>query len=307
MLEEREPTPDHSETENTEDLVKALLKNSRTQVDGEAVLRARLLDMLIGDWDRHQDQWRWGFEKEGNTAFAYAIPRDRDQAFFHSRGLLVLLARAVALKHLVGFAKNTSKLKKLNAKSWNFDRLFLNQLDAQDWTRVLTEVTAAWPDSLIQAAVKKMPPEVYKLSGPEIEQKLMNRRNTLPKDAMWYYRFIASQVTITGTDAPDRFVFRRAKDSITVQQFSGPDFSNKVYERTFHRKPTCQILILGLGGADEFVEQGEGRSRIRLVLDGGDDSDQYKLKSRRKTIVLNSSSNAKNHLQVLKQDLRIKD
>ncbi len=29
------------------------------RVDSRALLKARLVDVLIGDWDRHRDQWRW--------------------------------------------------------------------------------------------------------------------------------------------------------------------------------------------------------------------------------------------------------
>jgi hypothetical protein len=37
--------------------------------------------MLIGDWDRHDDQWRWAAFDEGKQTVFKAIPRDRDQAF----------------------------------------------------------------------------------------------------------------------------------------------------------------------------------------------------------------------------------
>ena len=307
MLEDREPTPDGSATEDTEDLLKKMLEEGNVQIAGEAVLRARLIDMLVGDWDRHQDQWRWGFEKVAGRTYAYAIPRDRDQAFFYSNGLLVKLARAIALKHLVGFAKTTGKLKKLNAKTWNFDHLFLNGLNAADWNRTLQAFTTALPDSLIYAAVKRMPPEVYAIDGPLITQKLISRRNTLSKDALRYYRFIASQVAIVGTDKPDKFVIQRSKDSMTIQQFSGPGFSRKVYQRTFQRSETTQVTIIGLDGDDEFVEENSSRSRIRLVLDGGAGSDQYKLQNKHKTKISNSNMDAKSYLPVLKNVLRIKD
>ncbi len=55
----------------------------------EAVLRARLLDMLIADWDRHFDQWRWATRDTGQGKLYIPIPRDRDQAFFYSDGLIL--------------------------------------------------------------------------------------------------------------------------------------------------------------------------------------------------------------------------
>lgn len=307
MLEDREPTPDQSETDKTETLLKTLLKRNEVHVDGEAVLRARLLDMLVADWDRHEKQWRWGFEKVKGGQRSYAIPRDRDQAFFYSDGLLVKLVRVVAMKHLAGFTKSTKKLKKLNTKAWNFDQVFLNNLSAQDWNRVAQRFSAALPDSLIEAAVRKLPPEIYAINGPQVAQKLISRRNSLPKDALRYYRFLAPDVTIVGSDARERFVITRAKDSLTVQQFTGPDFSEAHYRRTFYRNETDAVTILGLEGADEFIEQGSRRSRIRLVLDGGAGDDQYHLESRRNIRVQNSQLTAKRYLPVLKKALRITD
>jgi hypothetical protein len=37
--------------------------------------------MLIGDWDRHYDQWRWAEYKKKGQVIYRPIPRDRDQAF----------------------------------------------------------------------------------------------------------------------------------------------------------------------------------------------------------------------------------
>jgi len=307
MLEDREPAPDGEEGKNTEEFVIALLKDDSVQVNQEAVLRARLLDMLIGDWDRHQEQWRWAFEKDKGTVYSYAIPRDRDQALFYSNGLLVKLVRVVALKHMVGFSKNTRKLKQLNAKSWNFDRMFLNSLDKAAWSRITQTFTAALTDSVIHEAVKKLPANIYALDGRKIEQKLIARRNSLPKDVLRYYQFLSGLVTITGTDAPERFVVHTSKDSISVQQFTGTDFSQLVYNRTFHRKETYQVTILGLGGADEFVQQPGTASRIRLVIDGGSGTNTYTFKKHRKTEIYNSDLDAPAYLNTVKKNLRIKE
>jgi hypothetical protein len=307
MLEDREPTPDNSPTKNTAELVTALLQNRTTQLNEPAILRARLLDMLIGDWDRHQDQWRWGFEKVDKTSSYYAIPRDRDQAYFHSKGVLVKLARALAAKHLVGFANTTSKLKKLNAKSWNFDRLFLSGLDAKHWNNHIQEFTRAVNDSIIHTAVKKMPPEVYPLYGPKIERKLIRRRNGLQKDAMRYYRFLASDVVVNGTAASDHFVIRRTRDSVTVQQFAGADASQLLYSRTFYRRETFRVTLVGLDGADTFTDSSTGTSRINVVIDGGTGANRYLVKPGRNLRFFDSPLDAKAYLLILKKQLRIKE
>ena len=61
-----------------------------TMWDQDQVLRSRLFDIWIGDWDRHDDQWRWASFKDKNGFTYYQpIPRDRDQIFFLVRWYVV--------------------------------------------------------------------------------------------------------------------------------------------------------------------------------------------------------------------------
>ena len=55
--------------------------------DTRALLRARLVDLLIGDWDRHRRQWRWA--KTNDSPLFTPIPEDRDQAFSRYDGYLL--------------------------------------------------------------------------------------------------------------------------------------------------------------------------------------------------------------------------
>jgi predicted phosphodiesterase len=55
---------------STADLIVELHSDESKTVDEAAYIKARLFDMLINDWDRHQDQWRWlEFAANGKTIF----------------------------------------------------------------------------------------------------------------------------------------------------------------------------------------------------------------------------------------------
>ena len=56
------------------------------QVDVQALLKARLVDIFMGDWDRHRKQWRWA--RFPSSPLWEPIPEDRDQAFSRYEGLL---------------------------------------------------------------------------------------------------------------------------------------------------------------------------------------------------------------------------
>ena len=45
---------------DTDEVMKKLQEETENKVDQAAFLKARLFDMLIADWDRHEEQWAWG-------------------------------------------------------------------------------------------------------------------------------------------------------------------------------------------------------------------------------------------------------
>ena len=62
-----------SETESTAKVMEDIIDENDHLVLQEVVLKARLLDMLIGDWDRHADQWRWGEIDANNEKYYYKV------------------------------------------------------------------------------------------------------------------------------------------------------------------------------------------------------------------------------------------
>ncbi|MEH3116002.1 metallophosphoesterase [Pedobacter terrae] len=85
LFEEREPT---GESDNSPKMDKKLTEDNDNRLDGPAWVRARAFDVLLGDWDRHEDQWRWKETKTKDGSLYSPVPRDRDQVFFRSDGLL---------------------------------------------------------------------------------------------------------------------------------------------------------------------------------------------------------------------------
>jgi hypothetical protein len=287
MLEQKEPTPDRSETENTEDMIEELLEENDHLIIQQAVLKARLLDMLVADWDRHADQWRWAKRDSGKVEYYYAIPRDRDQAYFYSQGFLVRLAKVIALRHLVGFQDDLDQVKNLNYKSWEFDRTFLNQLDRNDWETTIRSVQAALTDDVIHKAVSKMPPAIYALNGVTIEKKLRGRRDELLEDGLKYYEYISRYALVNGTEEAECFRISGNGDSLIVQvhDLKGGKEGRKIYKRVFRPEVTKQLTLQGFGGNDRFIVEDNAKAPILANLYGGEGKDEYNMGGTIKNII----------------------
>src|SRR5687768_13132970 len=295
-LERREPTPDDSETESTSKVLEEIIEENDHLVLQEVVLKARLLDMLIGDWDRHADQWRWGEIDAKTEKYYYAIPRDRDQAFFWTNGLLPRFIKLFAVKHINGFRKKSKGLKNLNFKSWRFDKTFLNELDAATWEKIIKDFQKKLTDDVIENAVKKLPKEVYAISRPMLEERLKSRRNTLLPNAMKYYRFISNTVDISGTDEEELFEINKQEKNIVISIYrltKGKKSDHKIYERIFNPDETRFVNLNGLGGNDRFIIEKDLSTEIKIKINGGDGKNLYDLNNGNLKVAVYNSSDEK--------------
>src|SRR5690606_25621534 len=84
------------DVESTDDVLAKLREDEKYKLDEKAYIRARVFDMLVGDWDRHNDQWRFAQheDEEGNSLFI-PIPRDRDQVYANFDGGLLDVVRTL--------------------------------------------------------------------------------------------------------------------------------------------------------------------------------------------------------------------
>jgi hypothetical protein len=207
ILEER---PDKEQSANSEQekkvysttkLLSRLQADNDHRVNEHEVLRARLFDILIGDWDRHDDQWRWLAKKGEKGMIYYPLPRDRDQVFFVNEGLLPKIAsRKWIMPKFQGFNHRIRDVAGFNFNARYFDRSFLNELDLNDWLAMADTLQSRLTDSIIEQAIGEWPKEVQQLSGKEIVAKLKSRRYYLKSDAQTYYRFLSREVDIVGSE-----------------------------------------------------------------------------------------------------------
>ncbi len=99
MIEESPGTPKHhagfagaAAIIDSDTLLSLLDRDPEEQVDARAMLAARLMDMLLNDWDRHPGQWKWAQMQSSPPTAWLPIPRDRDKAFISSGGVVIKLA-----------------------------------------------------------------------------------------------------------------------------------------------------------------------------------------------------------------------
>ncbi|MGH7455469.1 MAG: hypothetical protein ACRENG_29215, partial [bacterium] len=269
-------------------------------VDQKAFLKARLLDIYLGDWDRHADQWRWARFKKDGKEYWRPIPRDRDQAFAKFDGLLPTLAeKRFIVPEFDGFNKEKPDIWSLTYTGRYVDRTFLNELTEDDFKKAGAEFVQAITGELIEEAVRRLPRPIYGLSGPWIEQKLKDRRKLMARAAEDYYSNLAKIADIVGRNKSEYAEIDRVEnDRVEVKIFerdknTGEKKGEPRYHRVFKRDETKEIRLYLLDGNDKVVITGPAQKSIRLRIIGGPGDDEFIDESKGKTIIYDTHANTK--------------
>ena len=268
---------------STPELVDNLLKNNKHRVDEEWALRTRLFDFLIGDWDRHDDQWAWArIDTDNKDEKVYRpIPRDRDQAFSKYDGLLSDVARQTMpfLRQLQVYGTEMPNMKWTTWSARLFDRTFLNELSWEQWEKQVKYIQEHLKDEDIERAFKSWPEKAQEISAPEVIKGLKARRDHLLTIARTHYEFLGESVDVIGTEDKERFEVERLDDEhtkVTVYQISKKgNVKLMAYQRTFDHSITKKINLYGNGDDDEFVVSGDVKKGVKVRLIGGLGKDEF--------------------------------
>lgn len=276
---------------STQDLLVNLEKDEKYQVDAQMYLRTRIFDFLIGDWDRHSDQWRWvEQEKDGNITYQ-PIARDRDQAFAKIDGnLLSLVNRLNPLRHMQHFDEKYAKPRWITKSAFPLDRILLQNTTAADWNTASQMVVEGITDEVIEKAFNSLPKEIRKQYSSDIVEILKVRRSKLVAFSEKYYKELFKYGIVSGTNKKDTFVVNTDKDQIEVSHYRNKktgDTLTNTYR--YFAENTKEVWIYGLDDDDDIKVTGD-KSTIKLKLVGGRNNDIYTIDSKTKTKIFDYKS-----------------
>ncbi|MEP2671169.1 MAG: BamA/TamA family outer membrane protein [Cyclobacteriaceae bacterium] len=264
--------------ESTFKVIDKLADDNDNYVDQQFVLRSRLFDLWIGDWDRHDDQWRWAeFDKKGGKMYR-PIPRDRDQVFFVNEGRIPKMAsKKWALPKLQGFDYDLKWPAGFMYNARYFDRSFLTSPSRKDWIDEAKNLQTVLTDEVIENAIRQWPKEIFDLHGEEIIKKLKARREKLVEYGLNHYYFLAEAVNVVGSNKHELFevIYLDNGDLEVVVHKTKKDgeIDKEIYRRTFVHGETKEVRLYGLEGNDQFRFTGESDKyiKVRVITGKGDD------------------------------------
>lgn len=272
-------------------MFRKLYDSKKNKVVVEEFVRARLFDILVGDWSKHEDNWKWAkFEEEEGESYR-PIPRDRDHVFSKWDGILPWLAdREWLLPNTEGFDHTISGFKSLVFQARYLDRFLLTEAPEALYVEEAKFIQQQMTDERIRAAVMTMPEESFAIEGEVIIEKLIQRRNDLQKYAIKYFNWLNEDVEILGSVEDNVFEIYNIRDSLFVDIYKekkGHKVGDKLYSRFFTSDITEVVRVYGLGEEDIYNVAIDHDLGIELYLLGGTEVDQYNINNKgNKTTVI---------------------
>lgn len=165
------------------------------KIDKSAFIRARLLDIVIGDWDRHSKQWGWVVIENETGHMAIPLAGDRDNAFFSIDGIIPsIISNKYILPDLQSFQEDIDYLPGLVMP---IDIYFLKNTSRENFIKEADLLQNKLTDLAIEESFKAWPNSIFELDGEEIINSIKSRRDKLPQIANEFYEIIKDKDYLT--------------------------------------------------------------------------------------------------------------
>jgi len=274
-------------------LLNRLNKEFDESVDGKEYIMARFLDILLGDWDRHKDNWKWIMFEDGKRKIYKPYPMDRDQAFCKLDGIFPWIAEQNVLQ-LNNFGYDYSNMRYLTWNARYIDQRFLAFMPKDEWEKITNEIYDKFTNELIENAVKKLPAEVYDIAKNEITDKLKSRRDKFKEASEEFYELVNVSTDIYTTDKNDLVLIEfnpilgiglplpeNEKDLTRISVFKKENNAvdkkgGLIKQKLFDNSITDEIRIYLQDGDDDVVIWGKCDISPKIRIIGGDGKDEIK-------------------------------
>jgi hypothetical protein len=252
-------------------LLAELGRGPSQRFDDRGYLAVRLVDLVLGDWDRHSDQYRWARVPEDAGHRWVTVPRDRDYAFSDYDGLLPALLHS-QVKNALRYRPRI-ELGGLLVNSAPLDRRLLGGVPRAAWDSVTRAVQARLTDAAIDSAMATLPPEWTRLEGTSLAAVVRARRDDLPRASTALYKIVTLEAEAHGTDRGDAATIERLSNGDVRVTLASAAGGAPYYDRVFDWRETREVRVYLHGGDDRARVTGAGYEQVivRVIGGAGDD------------------------------------
>lgn len=200
----------------TRSFLHRVLAQPTERIDARAVLLAALFNAYVGNLNPRFLEWRWQASVDDSDVVWRPLGQFRATALSKYNGIVSSAWRPLA-PDLVNFGKKYPHAVTGNSDQQSAYRLLVGSLGRSTWDSVAMTLQERLTDSVIDAAVARMPSAYQAKVGPDIASGLRHRRDHMSTLVDRMYRQVRRDAEIYATAASERVVLQWAgRDSLAV-------------------------------------------------------------------------------------------
>jgi len=236
-----------------------VLTNATERMDAHAALEALLFNAFVANLNPGFLDWRWEAVAEDGGIAWRPLGLFRETALGRYDGIVTYLARPV-MPDLVNFGPKYPHNLTGTPDQASAYRFLLGSLGRPAWDSAASALQRQLTDSVIAAAVHRMPGPYQALIGDQLAATLRGRRDNLPRAVSHMFSAVREEASVHATRGndqvradwvtPDSLLLRVGTQ---VQRYSG--------------RETRELTLYLLGGADSVSVTGARGKQpsVRLV------------------------------------------
>lgn len=275
----------NEEVESTPDLFEKLREDEKNKLDEIEYIRARIFDLLVGDWDRHEDQWRWAQKdvEVDNNEFL-AIPRDRDQVFANFDGkFLEFLQKFIGRTRQFGrFGPDIEFVANFSESGTNLDRALLQHTTKKDWYEQAEYIRERITPEVVDKAFAEVPKEIQDDVNEQIKKDLLARAQNLESIIDRFYADFIRFQTLKATDKDDHIVLTKLENGMLraeAYRLKDGEDAEMLFDKTLSDAETDELWVYGLDDDDLIEVKGDASTKMKIVIVGGLGEDTYDIEN----------------------------
>lgn len=260
---------------DVDSLLNKLHDGGNVQVDRQQYVKARLFDMLTGDWNKVTENWYWVSEERNDSIVYTAQTIDRSHGFTMVDGVFFKeLLNMLGVGFITNYDKRLKNVKKFNELGYALDIAITQSVGENVWIEQAKVLKEELSDEMVDIAFLRLPKEMQNESTEGIKTNLKLRRDALEDIAHRYYITLQKTPVITGTNKDDKFVIESDKEKNTHIRIVDKETERVILDKQFNKKNTKEIWVYGLGGDDVF-DLNKNTNDIPVLVIGGKGENTY--------------------------------
>lgn len=293
---------------DTDTLLKKIKEDKTIEIDEQMYIRERLFDMLVGDWNKGNENWRWERKNDADSVMILSpVIIDRQSAFTEADGFFFQgILGMFGLNCISKYEYSYGNLKKHNGLSYTLDVALTGETTREEWQQQARYIRTNLTDDIIDKTFELLPDEIKNQESELIKSKLKMRRNNIEKAANRYYDILQQTPVVVATQKNDSIIIKR-KGRNTLQIDIYNEAGKLVYDKYYDKK-TKEIWIYGLEGDDSFEVSGRSLRNIPVILVGGKGDNKYSIENKKGITIYEYKSHdedkvATNESRMVKTDI----